>query len=260
MKGGEFLDTLAGVSTVPVVLIISDGKNGKKSKGTLLPQDWLMRVGAKMIAFNPVTSINMVKLLTRIVLEESQKGGRKFRVPEKAALENLAESVGGDLRGAINALQFSCLNEVGDLREAFHSVSAAAAGSKAKKKAGGQEGKGKASSLSKIGGRDQRLQLFHALGKVLYSKRGEAEESWQLPQLLKKHARNQLQACPEEVVPLIRPVFLKSLPVTQVIELSGMTSDSFCCFLHHNSPPFYTDIHDFSRLADAFSEADLMLR
>jgi len=242
MKGEEFLDTLAGVSTVPVVLIISDGENGKKSKGALLPQDWLVRVGAKTIAFNPVTSINMVKLLTRIVLEESQKGGKKFRVPEKAALENLAESVGGDLRGAINALQFSCLNEVADLREAFHSVNAVAS-SKAKKKAGGQEGKGKASSLSKIGGRDQRLQLFHALGKVLYSKRGEVEESWQLPHLLKKHTRNQLQACPE-----------------QVIELSGMTSDSFCCFLHHNSPPFYTDIHDFSRLADAFSEADLMLR
>ena len=165
MKGEEFLDTLAGVSTVPVVVIISDGENGKKSKGALLPPDWLVRVNAKTIAFNPVTSINMVKLLTRIALEESQKGGRKFRVPEKAALENLAESVGGDLRGAINALQFSCLNEVADLREAFHSVNAVAS-SKAKKK----EGKGKASSLSKIGGRDQRLQLFHALGKVLYSK------------------------------------------------------------------------------------------
>merc|ERR1719500_557145 len=105
-----------------------------------------VRVGGKTIAFNPVTSINMVKLLTRIALEESQKGGRKFRVPEKAALENLAESVGGDLRGAVNALQFSCLNEVTDLREAFHSVNAVAS-SKTKKK----EGKGKASSLSKIG-------------------------------------------------------------------------------------------------------------
>ena len=29
--------------------------------------------------------------------------------------------------------------------------------------------------------------------------RGDTEESWELPQLLKKHARNQLQACPEEV-------------------------------------------------------------
>ena len=165
MKGEEFLDILAGVGTV-VVLIISDGDNGKKSKGALLPQDWLVRVGAKTIAFNPVTSTNMVKLLTRIALEESEKGGRKFRVPEKVALENLAESVGGDLRGAVNALQFSCLNEVADLREAFHSVTAVAS-SKAKKKGGGQERKGgKGSSLSKIGGRDQRLQLFHALGKV----------------------------------------------------------------------------------------------
>ena len=196
MKGEEFLDTIAGVGTVPVVLIISDGENGRKGKGALLPQDWLARVGAKTIAFNPVTSINMVKLLTRIALEESQKGERKFRIPEKTALENLAESVGGDLRGAINALQFSCLNEVADLREAFHSVNAA---SKSKKKPE-QEGKRKASSLSKIGGRDQRLQLFHALGKVLYSKRGEVEESWQLPRILRKHTRNQLLACPEEVM------------------------------------------------------------
>ena len=52
----------------------------------------------------------------------------------------------------------------------------------------------------------------------------------------------------------------KVTSVAQVVELSGMTPDSFCCFLHHNVPPFYTDIHEFSRLADAFSEADLMLR
>ena len=212
---------LSGVSRVPVVVIMSDvGESGKKGKGALLPQDWLTRVGAKTIAFNPVTTTNMVKLLTRIALEESQKGGRRFRVPEKAALENLAESVGGDLRGAINALQFSCLNEVADLREAFHSISAASSSKGKKKQEGGKKIGG---GHSKIGGKDQRLQLFHALGKVgkeihhqyfnvmfvdrickfdsqvLYSKRDDVRESWDLPVMLKKHARNQLQACPEEV-------------------------------------------------------------
>ena len=39
-----------------------------------------------------------------------------------------------------------------------------------------------------------------------------------------------------------------------------MSSDSFTCFLHQNCPPFYTDIQDFSLLAEAFSEADLLLR
>ena len=155
---------LSGVSRVPVVVIMSDvGESGKKGKGALLPQDWLTRVGAKTIAFNPVTTTNMVKLLTRIALEESQKGGRRFRVPEKAALENLAESVGGDLRGAINALQFSCLNEVADLREAFHSISAVSSSKGKKKQEGGKQIGG---GHSKIGGKDQRLQLFHALGKV----------------------------------------------------------------------------------------------
>lgn len=81
-KGEEFPDLLSGVSRVPVVVIMSDvGESGKKGKGALLPQDWLTRVGAKTIAFNPVTTTNMVKLLTRIALEESQKGGRRFRVP-----------------------------------------------------------------------------------------------------------------------------------------------------------------------------------
>ena len=83
----------------------------------------------RTVAFNPVTSINLVKLLTRcgsdglkwifllfkiyflsrfpsrIGLAEAQQGVRRFRLPERAALENLAESVGGDIRGAINALQ-----------------------------------------------------------------------------------------------------------------------------------------------------------
>ena len=35
--------------------------------------------------------------------------------------------------------------------------------------------------------------------QVLYSKRDDVRESWDLPLMLKKHARNQLQACPEEV-------------------------------------------------------------
>ena len=39
-----------------------------------------------------------------------------------------------------------------------------------------------------------------------------------------------------------------------------MSSDSFTCFLHQNCPPFYTDIQDFALMAEAFSEADLLLR
>ena len=39
-----------------------------------------------------------------------------------------------------------------------------------------------------------------------------------------------------------------------------MSSDSFSCFLHQNCPLFYTNIQDFALLAEAFSEADLLLR
>ena len=43
------------------------------------------------------------------------------------------------------------------------------------------------------------LGLFHALGKVLYAKRGPEPETEPLPAHLEKHRRNNLQAVPEQV-------------------------------------------------------------
>ena len=42
-------------------------------------------------------------------------------------------------------------------------------------------------------------RIFKFDSQVLYSKRDDVRESSDLPVMLKKHARNQLQACPEEV-------------------------------------------------------------
>ena len=42
-------------------------------------------------------------------------------------------------------------------------------------------------------------RIFKSDSQVLYSKRDDVRESWDLPLMLKKHTRNQLQACPEEV-------------------------------------------------------------
>ena len=80
------------------------------------------------ISFNPIAHTSLVKTLQRIsTLECSAKttnrGGRgtvkgdgevKFHLPPREVIESLAESSAGDVRSAINTLQFTCLRGEGD--------------------------------------------------------------------------------------------------------------------------------------------------
>lgn len=52
---------------------------------------------------------SMTKILTKVATEESLKGSHKFTVPSKSVIESIAMASAGDIRGAINALQFACL-------------------------------------------------------------------------------------------------------------------------------------------------------
>merc|ERR550532_1846975 len=153
---------LHGKSKVPLVFIISESATAEKSGSLrqIFPPDILEKLKMRVISFNPVTTSNMVKTLTKLAVIQSQRGSRKFQVPDKPTLENLAESVGGDLRAGINALQFSCLNDTRDLKEAFEGVSKIAP-SKAAKTAKKVD-KTSESKLSRIGGKDQGLVMFHA--------------------------------------------------------------------------------------------------
>ena len=71
-------------------------------------------------SFNPIAHTSMVKTLQKVASSECQKTGtskktfrgqrkEKFHIPPKEVVENLAESSAGDIRSAINALQFACL-------------------------------------------------------------------------------------------------------------------------------------------------------
>ena len=222
---GALEDFLNGKSKVPIVFIISESATAEKSGSLrqIFPPDLVEKLKMRVISFNPVTNTNMVKTLTKLAVIQSQRGSRKFQVPDKATLENLAESVGGDLRAGINALQFSCLNDTRDLKEAFEGVSKIAA-SKAGK-AAKKVDKISETKLSRIGGKDQGLVMFHALGKILYAKRTDQMESASLPANLSEHSRKMLKSNPDEV-----------------IEKTTLSHDAFNCFLHHNCPPFFTKV------------------
>jgi len=231
-------------SRVPIVFIITESATAEKSGSLRLifPPDVLERLKIKVISFNPVTTTNMVKTMTKLAVAQCQRGVRKFQVPDKATLENLAESVGGDLRAGINALQFSCLNDTRDLRQAFEGVSKIAS-SKAGKSAVRKGDKKSETKLSRIGGKDQGLVMFHALGKILYAKREDQMEVVKLPEFLRGNSRKVLKCNPDEV-----------------IDKTTLSHDAFNCFLHHNYPPFFSKIEDSERASEYLSISDLFLK
>jgi cell cycle checkpoint protein len=93
--------------------------------------------------------------------------------------------------------------------------------------------------LAVIGGKDPTLDLFHAIGKVLYCKRTDEPEQQPLPPHMIKRTRNELVIDPEEL--------LDKIP---------SSPDSFAAFLHQNYPDFYSNIKDLSQAAENLSIAD----
>ncbi|XP_071840291.1 cell cycle checkpoint protein RAD17-like isoform X2 [Apostichopus japonicus] len=234
----------ARTSRCPLVFIISDSNSKEINVQSLFPKELITSLGICQINFNPVAPTSMSKTLTRIATAESSKGRHKFPVPSKSTIDAIAQVSGGDIRSAINALQFACLKDTGDLREV---VESRAEDKKKKKKSKSYVSKNKKkgtgiddNSLSAIGGKDTSLFLFRALGKILYCKREPKSESDpQLPFHLAHEERDKLIISPESIV-----------------ERTHMTSENFTLYLHQNYLEFFDEIDDVAAVAQRFSEAD----
>eukprot|EP01105_Mastigella_eilhardi_P022018 TRINITY_DN538_c1_g1_i6.p1 TRINITY_DN538_c1_g1~~TRINITY_DN538_c1_g1_i6.p1 ORF type:complete len:182 (+),score=45.39 TRINITY_DN538_c1_g1_i6:531-1076(+) len=165
---------------------------------------------------NPVAQRRLEKCL-RVV---AQKEGYQ---PSAKALAALAVNSGGDIRAAINALQFFCLNNNGSADAPY--AATVAATEAARKPAG----------LS-IGSRDLTLSIFHAIGKIIYAKR--------LP-------------CSEDrstVDPTFRAP-LKCLP-EEVVDKLSILAPMFLSFVHENYLSLFTDIADVAGALSYLSLAD----
>ncbi len=92
-------------------------------------------------------------------------------------------------------------------------------------------------SLASVGGRDPSLDLFHALGKVLYCKREEGGGGGHPS--ARPLSRSNLLFDPEEV-----------------LDRAPTSPESFACFLHQNYPPFFSKMEDLAEAAGRISDAD----
>ncbi|XP_037657039.1 cell cycle checkpoint protein RAD17 isoform X1 [Choloepus didactylus] len=240
----EILRKYVQIGRCPLIFIISDSISGDNNQRLLFPKEIQEECSISNISFNPVAPTIMMKFLNRIVTIEANKNGRKIIVPAKASLELLCQGCSGDIRSAINSLQFSSLKGVNNLwprKKGESSLKSDAALSKSKQRkkpnriSENQE-------IQAIGGKDVSLFLFRALGKILYCKRASLTEldSPRLPPHLSEYERDTLLVQPEEVV-----------------EMSHMPGDLFNLYLHQNYIDFFMDIDDLVRASEFLSFADI---
>lgn len=124
------------------------------------------------ILFNPITAKAVKKVLNKIMLAE------KCTVPSES-VSFIAESCGGDIRHAINCLQFLCIG-LNTISCSWDPGGNNILLDNPKRRRGSRDGSRSKRSVksadltapaSSVGCRDGVLSLFHALGKVLYNKR-----------------------------------------------------------------------------------------
>lgn len=228
----------------PVVFIVTDSTNQYCNVKRLFPPDLLHELSIVSIGFNPIASGLLVKALSRILsIESAGEGGLRLPLPSKEVLQSVAEASGGDIRSAINALQFATKKDVSNIEGLF-------TGSSKKDKLGSR---GKGSTKLKrtvsseethvaVGGKDASLFLFRALGKVLYCKRNSDKGIVNtLPKHLKKKERLPLQEVPEGIY-----------------ERTSMGASSFSLFLHQNYLNFFSDIESVAKAAHYLSDSDVL--
>uniref|UniRef100_UPI00398F3F1A cell cycle checkpoint protein RAD17 n=1 Tax=Pristiophorus japonicus TaxID=55135 RepID=UPI00398F3F1A len=244
----DILRKFVQTARCPLMFIISDCVSGDSSHRLLFPKDIQEELGIFNISFNPVAPTSMLKVLSRIASQEASKNDRKTVVPDKTVLELLCKGSAGDIRSAINSLQFTSVK--GFPLEQNQSLSSKGknsikAGTSSRGKYKGKSSKAyeKGADLHAIGSKDQSLFLFRALGKIIYCKREPPNDLDlnPLPIHLSEHERDPLLVNPEEV-----------------IENSHMSEELFNLYLHQNYLDFFSDIEDIVRASDYLSDADFL--
>lgn len=232
----------------PLVFIVSESDSTAASERFLFPPDVQNNLEIDVIRFNPIATTSMIKVLSKISNFESRQSTNRVRVPSSESLDQLVVSSAGDIRSAINSLQFFCLNCPKMLTAKPRFVSTASS----KKRSHGKSSKSSSKSVllsneeTSIGLRDTNLSLFRALGKILYCKREDlqkVDECVVLPDFLSTCRRDPLSMVPEDVV-----------------EKSHMSPDGFTAFLHQNYLDFYTNLDDVVSASEYFSDADHFTR
>lgn len=163
------------------------------------------------VEFNAVAPTYLLKALETVVVKEARKSGRR-KTPGPQVLKRLAES--GDIRSAVSSLEFLCVRgDDGDIWSSKVTFT-----KQKKSKTVSPLTQSEEEALKLISNRESTLGIFHAVGKVVYNKRVEAQSVPQPPTWLPQHRRNK---APEN-------------DVDELIDELGTDTSTFVAALHEN--------------------------
>ncbi|XP_035514937.1 cell cycle checkpoint protein RAD17 [Morone saxatilis] len=249
----DILRRFVKTSRCPLVFIVSDSLSGDSSSRVLFPREIQEELDISNISFNPVAPTTMMKVLTRISTLEAGKSCGRMCVSDQAVLDMLCLGSSGDIRSAINSLQFSSLPDTSLEKGLWRMkerpvISLGKAVSRTNQRKKSKQTK-EPEDEQAIGGKDASLFLFRALGKILHCKRrnhegaeaAECASGSGLPSHLFHHHRETLIVDPELVV-----------------ERSHMSAEFFNLYLHQNYMDFLSEVEDVERASEYLSDADLL--
>ena len=236
----------------PMVMIITETRLTTVTSASdtftvhrLLGPELLSHPCVSIIEFNPIASTYLIKALDLVVQKEARQSGRR-RIPGPAVLQKLGEA--GDIRSAIGSLQFLCLRG-GNGNDWGGRVA-----SRAKKGANTSSPltKLEKDSLAMVAQRESNLGLFHSVGKVVYNKREDFDDSdaaseppTQPPHHLPRHIRSRKA----------------QVSANKLIDETGTDIETFIAALHENfvlscNGKSFTD--NLNGCIDALSDSDIL--
>lgn len=243
-------NTRSSPSSYPAVVIVvsetllssSTGPSETLTAHRLLGPEVLNHPRVQTIEFNPTAPSFVAKAL-ELTLRKEARCSKRRRIPGPVAIKKLSEC--GDIRSAVNSLEFMCLR--GD----EHNVWSGRVAAKAKRS--GTDSSSltdiEKESLELLTQREAVVGMFHAVGKVVYNKRelvaSGTEPQAQPPKHLKQHARP------------LKP----QTSVDQLMDETGTDIQTFIATLHENYALSCNGSSSVDTLADCskqLSDADIL--
>ncbi|OAP58422.1 hypothetical protein AYL99_07512 [Fonsecaea erecta] len=238
----------------PVVIIISETLLSSSTALTdsftahrLLGAEILNHPFVTTMDFNPVAPTILTKALD-LVMKKEARDSRRRRVPGPAIITRLAEM--GDVRSAVNSLEFLCVRG-GDGLEWSGTVAA-----KAKRPSKNKENLAltevEKNSLQLVCQRETTLDMFHAAGKIVYNKRED-------PRVLDTRAQPPPKP-PDHLMHLYTPK-ASQVDIEALLNETGTDIQTFISTLHQNyilscNGDMFEE--SFDGCADILSTSDLL--
>ena len=209
----------------PLVLVVSESLLTSATASTdsftahkLLGSEICNHPYATVLEFNPVAP-TLIKAALDLVMKKEARISKRRRVPGAAVLKHL--SALGDVRSAVNGLEFLCVR--GDSNSDWGGRTAAKA--KGSSKAGSDLTQMERDSLELVTQREATLGIFHAVGKVVWNKRQDAT--------IPDPSATRPPRPPEHLIHFDRPK-ASQVATDELLNETGTDISTFIAALHEN--------------------------